>query len=88
MQRATVCLILLAFASVLTQAEQYCIAYEGNDFPENVGWERTYGGGSDPAIEVGGELDGIIAIDGSLNDASSGPDIQVGCLGLIFAYWT
>jgi len=36
--------------------------------------------GSDPAIELGGELDGIIAIDGSLNDVSSGPDIQVGSI--------
>ena len=44
--------------------------------------------GSDPAIELGGELDGIIAIDGSLNDVSSGPDIQVGRLTLIFAYWS
>jgi len=53
-----------------------------------VDWERTYGGGSDPVIELGGELDGIIAIEGSLNDARSGPEIQVGRLGLIFAYWT
>ncbi len=53
-----------------------------------MGWERTYGGGSDPVIKLGGELDGIIAIEGSLNDASSGPEIQIGRLTLIFAYWS
>ena len=41
MQPALVCLILLAFGSVLAQADQYWIAYEGNDFPENEGWVRS-----------------------------------------------
>ena len=40
----------------------------------------TGSGASDPAIEVGGELGGVIAIDGSLNDVSSGADIQVGSI--------
>lgn len=48
MQRALVCVILLAFTSVLAQAEQYWIAYEGNDFPENEGWVRY---ASDPPAE-------------------------------------
>jgi len=48
MQQALVCLILLAFGTVLAQAEQYWIAYEGNDFPENEGWVRY---SSDPPAE-------------------------------------
>jgi hypothetical protein len=34
----------------------------------------------DPMVEVGGELDGIIAIDGGMNNAVNGPEIQVGSL--------
>lgn len=35
-------------------ADEYWIAYEGNDFPENVGWERIVrGGGADRWIEQG-----------------------------------
>jgi len=41
-------------------AEQYWIAYEGNDFPENEGWERGYsGGGAIRWIE-----DGKLVLDG------------------------
>lgn len=40
-------------------ADEYWIAYEGNDFPEIVGWERLYGdGGADRWIE-----DGALVID-------------------------
>ena len=41
-------------------AEPYWIAYEGNDFPENEGWERGYsGGGAERSIE-----DGVLVLDG------------------------
>lgn len=36
----TVFAFLLSFASTL-HAEQYWVAYEGNDFPENEGWTRN-----------------------------------------------
>ncbi|MFH1745770.1 MAG: hypothetical protein ABIG44_01870 [Planctomycetota bacterium] len=36
----------------------------------------------DPLIEVVGELDGIIAIEGSLNNAVNGPEIKVGSIDL------
>ena len=49
---------LCAFTASAT-AEQYWIAYEGNDFPENEGWERhTYGGGAERWLE-----DGVLVID-------------------------
>ena len=66
MQRAIVCLILLAFGSVLTQAEQYWITYEGNDLPENEGWQRNWGN-DDGAHEGEGAIrtleDGILTMD-------------------------
>jgi len=65
MQRALVCLILLAFASVLGQAEQYWITYEGDDFPENQGWLRRFGN-EDGAGEGGAERwieDGVFVLD-------------------------
>jgi hypothetical protein len=37
----------------------------------------TGSGGSSPAIDVAGELDGIIAIDGGLDNTIDGPEIQV-----------
>lgn len=40
----------------------------------------TGSAGSESPIEVVGELNGVIAIDGSLDNASSGPEIQVGSL--------
>jgi hypothetical protein len=54
--------LLVASAS----AEPYWIAYEGNDFPENEGWDRVYGdeygpwhGGAERSIE-----DGVLVLDG------------------------
>ncbi|MBI5866501.1 MAG: hypothetical protein HZB38_18690 [Planctomycetes bacterium] len=32
----------LALAAAAAHADQYWVAYEGNDFPENQGWERHY----------------------------------------------
>jgi len=41
-------------------ADEYWIAYEGNDFPENEGWTRSYGaGGADRWID-----DGVLVLDG------------------------
>ncbi len=61
---------LLIFIAALSCAaacpalgEQYWIAYEGNDFPENEGWTREYGaGGAERWIE-----DGALVLD-SLDD--------------------
>jgi hypothetical protein len=46
-------------------AEQYWIAYEGNDFPENEGWERTYGDGNWPPEDEPDRWleDGALVID-------------------------
>jgi len=46
-------------------AEQYWIAYEGNDFPENEGWERTYGDGHWPPQDEPDRWleDGALVID-------------------------
>ena len=61
-------LLLLALATLgataaAARAEQYWVAYEGNDLPENEGWEHiTYNGEADRWIE-----DGALVID-SLHD--------------------
>jgi len=46
-------------------AEEYWVAYEGNDFPENVGWERTYGDGNWPPEDEPDRWleDGALVID-------------------------
>jgi hypothetical protein len=49
----------------IASAEQYWIAYEGNDFPENVGWRRHYGNENGP-YEGGAERwieDGVFVLD-------------------------
>ena len=54
--------LVLAVASA--DAEQYWIAYEGNDFPENVGWERHFGsGGAARTIR-----DGLLVLDSLHSD--------------------
>jgi len=48
-------------------AEQYWIAYEGNDFPENEGWWRIYSGGGAEYSGGGAERwieDGMLVLDG------------------------
>ena len=61
--------VLLAALGVLVTpagAEQYWIAYEGNDSPENEGWERTF---CDPngVVGQGGAIrtieDGALVLD-------------------------
>ncbi len=61
-----VCLVgILALGLGPASADEYWIAYEGNDFPENEGWTRVYGdenghgqGGAERWIE-----DGALVID-------------------------
>ncbi len=64
--------ILLAFfvltvpAGLPVRAEPFWIAYEGNDFPENEGWDRNFGNQEGPG--KGGALrslsDGVFRISG------------------------
>jgi hypothetical protein len=49
MNRLLIFVVALSCAGFsAANAEQYWIAYEGDDFPENVGWERTFGDGHNP----------------------------------------
>ncbi len=57
--------ISLLAAGGIASAEQYWLTYEGNDFPENEGWERRWGnrqgshqGGAIRTIE-----DGVLTLD-------------------------
>lgn len=53
-------LATLALGATVTVASQWWVAYEGNDFPENEGWERhLYGGGADRYFQ-----DGSLVLDG------------------------
>ena len=61
--------LAIALVAPAASAEQYWIAYEGNDFPEEVGWERNWGdweghyhGGAYRSLEGG-----VLTID-SLHD--------------------
>jgi len=51
-------------------AEQYWIAYEGDDFPENEGWNRIYGDGQWPPEDEPDRWieEGQLVIDTSRND--------------------
>jgi hypothetical protein len=61
-----VCFVLvLAFGVASASADEYWVAYEGNDFPENEGWTRTtYGGGAERSLE-----DGMLVLDGRADDS-------------------
>jgi hypothetical protein len=48
MLRLTFFLVSIFSVAATLSAEQYWVAYEGNDFPENEGWLRTYGDGTFP----------------------------------------
>ena len=61
--------VIIAETSIAS-AEPYWIAYEGDDFPENVGWYRIYGnedgwhgGGAERSIE-----DGVFVLDSLRHD--------------------
>jgi hypothetical protein len=48
-------LAVLLYATVpLATADQYWVAWEGDDFPENEGWERTISdGGAQRSLDAG-----------------------------------
>ena len=58
--------VMVVAAGVAT-ADQYWIAYEGNDFPENEGWERGYGDGNYPPEDEPDRWleNGVLVIDTS-----------------------
>lgn len=50
-----IALALIGWVAVgVAQASPYWVAYEGDDFPENVGWERV--NGDENGIGAGGQL--------------------------------
>ena len=60
MTRITCFMVALAFGVAPASADEYWIAYEGDDFPENEGWTRTISaGGAERWIE-----DGALVLDG------------------------
>ncbi len=62
---------LLVLAGAPGVADQFWVAYEGDDYPENVGWNRNYGdetggpphGGAHRSI-----ADGVLTLDSLFND--------------------
>lgn len=67
--RNTVFALVMALIVGPARADQYWVAYEGNDFPENEGWERVYGdengpqqGGSNRSLE-----NGLLVLDSTRN---------------------
>ena len=61
MKRAVLLLFIAAALAQPAMAEQYWVAWEGNDFPENEGWERIVNG-PQPADRT--LADGIMTMDG------------------------
>ena len=61
MKRAVLLLFIAAALAQPAMAEQYWIAWEGNDYPENEGWERIVNG-PQPAERT--LADGIMTMDG------------------------
>jgi hypothetical protein len=56
--------VLVAGAAATVRADQYWIAYEGKDFPENEGWTRSFSaGGAIRSLESG-----ALVIDGLASD--------------------
>ena len=64
MNRLLIFIVALSWAAACPAlAEEYWIAYEGDDFPENQGWTRSYGaGGADRWID-----DGVLVLDGRVD---------------------
>ena len=53
--------MLLAVGSLPASAEEFYLRYDGNDFPENEGWERWF---SDPGGQIKREIDnGVFRLD-------------------------
>lgn len=66
-----ICLVVITIAVRAAYADPYWIAYEGDDYPENRGWERTYGDGSTepPHGEPNRWIeDGVLMADTTLNN--------------------
>ncbi len=68
--------ILLGTAFILLggaggRAERFWVAYEGDDYPENQGWERVYGDEHGPGSggAVRSLADGIFTLDGLYSNA-------------------
>lgn len=60
MIRVVCFIVVVIFGVALGGADTYWVTYEGNDFPENEGWTRSYGaGGADRWID-----DGVLVLDG------------------------
>ncbi len=63
MRRLATLGILLCNLTGAARAEQFWVAWEGNDFPENEGWERVhYGDDGPPAIRS--LSNGVMTLDG------------------------
>lgn len=69
MSRAVAALLAAVVASASASADPYWVAYEGDDYPENQGWERVYGdengpqqGGSNRSLD-----DGLLVLDSTRN---------------------
>ena len=53
--------VVLGFGSLPASAEEFYLRYDGNDFPENEGWERRF---SDPGGQIKREIDnGVFRLD-------------------------
>ncbi len=67
MRRMWPILMVLAFWATPVARAGYWVAYEGNDFPENEGWDRhAYGGGAQRYLQ-----DSVLILDGRAS-----PDIS------------
>ncbi len=60
-------LLVMLCGSSVVHGDQYWIAYEGNDFPENEGWERHYYK-PEPSTRTLG--DGMLQLDSSHNQST------------------
>ncbi len=72
MMRRILIASLLAAAVEVAAADEYWIAYEGNDLPEDVGWKRVWGNRDGPFKGEGARRsieDGLLVMD-SLDDYS------------------
>jgi hypothetical protein len=68
--RVVVVAVVLVLAPAVGLADQYWVAYEANDFPENMGWLRRYGDENGP-MHGGAErsvAEGILTLDGLRHD--------------------
>lgn len=66
----TILLVCAGLSAIAARAEPYWITYEGNDLPENEGWQRVFGNWQGPG--QGGAIrkveNGILTIDSMADD--------------------